>query len=908
MNEPRVVYVVPHTHWDREWYLPFQTFRLRLVELVDRVLELMEADPRFVFTLDGQLATVDDYLELRPEAEPRLRRLIGEGRLAIGPWQTLVDEFLVSGESIVRNLEVGWRRGAELGRPMPVGYLPDMFGHVAQMPQLLRRAGIEQAVVWRGVPAAIEHHAFVWEALDGSAVRAEYLVGGYGNAAHLFAEPDLAAKVAAFDESMRPFFGEDEPLAMTGTDHMLPPLDLVERIELLNGEQDRYRLELVTLADYLGRPADGAEPTRRPELARWRGELRSGARANLLMGVTSARIDLKAACARAERALERYAEPLAALYLSEWPTPFLRLAWSRVLDNAAHDSICGCSIDAVSTQVLVRYAEAEQIATGLAERAAAAIAARLARGAVAVVNPSPERRTDVVEVELEIPEDWGEVALALPDGALAATQELDRAEPLLFTTVLPGRELPEALSRRLHGRELFGRFLNGLTVEGEGRRVTFDVGEEQDPAWLDLDRLRHELALAVGTALDEEWELRILARSRRRLVAAIPAPAPGWTAVVPVRSAGERRDGVRIEGRTMRNGSLEVEVAADGTLRVGALEGIGRLVDGGDFGDSYNYGPPARDTLVSEPESVSVEVLAAGPVRAALAIVRSFRWPVGVLADGSARTPETALVPVTTRVELRAGEPFVRLEVSLENPCLDHRLRLHVPLAEAAAVSWAEGQFGVVERGLAPEAGHGEVPLATYPARGFVAAGGVAVLLDHVLEYELVDGDELALTLLRATGLISRSANPYRDDPAGPEVAIPAGQCRGPWSVGLALYPYDGTWVEAGVLAQMERYQHPFLTARGTGGAGGAHAEGATGLEVKGGGIVLSSLRRRDDWLELRVVCQHPGSRTATIGPGLREARGADLLGRPGAPLDLDDGVLTLELGAWEIRTVQLTR
>ena len=149
------VHLVPHTHWDREWYLPFQRFRLKLVGLVDRLLDLMEADERYRFTLDGQLATLDDYLEVRPEAEPRIRRLVEEGRLAIGPWQVLMDEFLVSGETILRNLESGLRRGDGLGGAMRVGYLPDMFGHVAQMPQILRLAGIEQAVVWRGVPAAI---------------------------------------------------------------------------------------------------------------------------------------------------------------------------------------------------------------------------------------------------------------------------------------------------------------------------------------------------------------------------------------------------------------------------------------------------------------------------------------------------------------------------------------------------------------------------------------------------------------------------------------------------------------------------------------------------------------------------------------------------------------------------------
>ena len=902
----KTVYVVPHTHWDREWYLPFQTFRLRLVELVDRVLDLMEAEPGFVFTLDGQLATVDDYLELRPESEPRLRRLIAEGRLAVGPWQTLVDEFLVSGESIIRNLETGWRRAEELGRPMPIGYLPDMFGHVAQMPQILRRAGIARAVVWRGVPAAIEHHAFLWESPDGSAVQAEYLVDGYGNAAHLFGEPDLAGAVASFDASMRPFFGDDESLAMTGTDHMLPPLDLVERVARLNEEQERFRLELVTLADYLGRAGNGTM------LTRWRGEMRSAARANLLMGVTSARIDLKAACARAERGLERYAEPLSALHLPEWPGSFLRLAWSRVLENAAHDSICGCSVDAVSAQVLVRYAEAEQIATGLAERAAATIAAGVARGAVAIVNPSPERRTDVVEFELEIPEEWDEVGLTLGDGTVVPTQETARAERLLLSTTLPGREVPAAMFRRLHGRELFGLWLNGYAVEADGtsRRLTFDVGEEPDPEWLDLSSLKQGVGRAVDVAPDDEWEVRILARPRRWLAAAVAAPALGWTSARTARATERRRDGVQIDGTSMSNGLLEVEVAGDGTLRIGSLEGVGKLVDGGDFGDSYNHGPPRSDMLVSEPEAVSIEVAAAGPIRGELAVVRSYRWPLAARADGSSRGEETALVPVTTRVELRIGEPFVRLELSFDNPCSDHRLRFHVPLPAPAETTSAEGQLGVVERGLEVEGGHGEVPLATAPARGFVAAGGVGVLLDHVLEYELVEGRELALTVLRSIGLISRSANPFREDPAGPEIAIPDGQCHGPWRVGFALFPYEGSWVDAGVLAQMERYQHPFLVARGTrGGAVGEDGPAsATGLELEGRGVVLSSLCRREDWLELRLVCQQPESRTAVVRGGVLEAREADLLGRPGPSIPLDGDALRLELGPWEIRTVQLRR
>ena len=167
-TERTVVHLVPHTHWDREWYEPFQTFRMRLVELIDQLLVRMEEDPRLRFTLDGQAATVDDYLEVRPEGRARIERLIAAGRLAIGPWQILMDEFLVSGETIVRNLELGWVRAEELGGAMPIGYLPDMFGHIAQMPQILRRAGIDRAVVWRGVPASIERNSFAWRAPDRS--------------------------------------------------------------------------------------------------------------------------------------------------------------------------------------------------------------------------------------------------------------------------------------------------------------------------------------------------------------------------------------------------------------------------------------------------------------------------------------------------------------------------------------------------------------------------------------------------------------------------------------------------------------------------------------------------------------------------------------------------------------------
>src|SRR5579875_3105512 len=278
----RRVAIVPHTHWDREWYAPFAAFRLRLVELLDELLPRLEADPAYSrFLLDGQMAVVDDYLEVRPAAAATLRRLAAAGRLSVGPWYVLMDEFCVSGETIVRDLQAGLEAAAGLGGAMAVGYLPDMFGHIAQMPQLLAAAGLDHAVVWRGVPATVAHQAFWWEAPDGSAVRAEYLPAGYSNGAATPTDAEaLLRRIAAHEEEVAPLLGDGALLWMNGTDHQLPQPWLPAVVAEANHLQEDYRLEVTSLPEYLAAaPTDG--------LPVWAGELRSGARANLLMGVLS---------------------------------------------------------------------------------------------------------------------------------------------------------------------------------------------------------------------------------------------------------------------------------------------------------------------------------------------------------------------------------------------------------------------------------------------------------------------------------------------------------------------------------------------------------------------------------------------------------------------------------------------
>jgi alpha-mannosidase len=318
----------------------------------------------------------------------------------------------------------------------------------------------------------------------------------------------------------------------------------------------------------------------------------------------------------------------------------------------------------------------------------------------------------------------------------------------------------------------------------------------------------------------------------------VPAPPLGWTSVRPVQVSGS-------DPRTRPEPTI-------------TWESTTRIVRGKDVGDSYNYAPPSDDVLVDAPVEERLETLEDGPLRRVVVLHRTYRW------DGKQ-------VETQTRFELRAGEPFVRIRIDFDNQCEDQRVRVHVPVREHADHSLAEGQFAIVERGLEPEGGYGEVAIPTYPASSFVAAGGIALLLDHVTEYEVV-GDELALTVLRSTGLISRTDNPWREDPAGPALPIPAAQMRGGHSFSFAYCPSDATTLE-----NAERYRHPFMTAQGT--ATSTDLRMHSGPALAGDpSVVLTALQPG----RARIVNQSSEPQTASFGEQ------------------------QIDLRPWEIRTISI--
>jgi hypothetical protein len=867
----RRVSIVPHTHWDREWYSSFQTFRLRLVDLLDDLLPRMDADPSYAhFLLDGQLAVVDDYLAVRPEAAERLRRLVGSGRIAVGPWYTLPDEFLVGGETLVRNLQLGLRTADRFGGAMAVGYLPDMFGHVGQMPQILAGFGFEHAVVWRGVPSAVDRSGFWWEAPDGTAVRAEYMPQGYGNGSAL---PDDAKAFVRAVSAFADLWGDllaGPVLWMNGTDHQMPQPWLGRVVAEANDIQDDLDLRISSLAEHLALAPTEGLPT-------WRGELRSGARANLLMGVVSNRVDVRRASARAERALLRGAEPLAALHLppDRWPASLLAEAWRDVVLDSAHDSVCACSIDAVCDAVLHRYGEAADIAEGLADRAAAALAARVDHEGPVVVNPTARPRGGVVK-------------LTVPGTEAPPGTQLVRARPAEWVLhegppeiVVPATEevdwVPVVSAFSLAIAD--GTVLVSSRREGTGQMVTADV------------RARLEALHDTGPL-----RLTVTTPAEVTVLAAVPeVPGFGWRGWSPGATSAATPVMVSEDGggATLANGLMTVAVdPTDGTFAVDGHAGLGRLVDGGDCGDTYNWCPPTEDTVVATPEAVDVRVLERGPVRARVEIAARHRWPAR--CEGLDRRAGAVDHEVRTVVELRAGERAVRVEVTVDNASRDHRLRAHFPLPSPAPGSRAECAYGTVERGLVAEGGPTEAPLATYPAQRFVQAGGLTVVHDGVTEYELVEvrdgrAHELALTLLRASGMLSQRPMATRPLPAGPLVRLEGSQVQGPVTRQYAVAVGDvDPWALADQVLVPLRVAGADGPSRGTtsplAGAGAAADLPGTGTALTVEGAEVAAVTREGGALTVRVFNPTPDPVDVTIEG--RRGWLVDLRGRPLAPFD----------------------
>ncbi len=732
---PREAIVVAHTHWDREWYLPFERFRSLLVQLVDQVLEMLAEHPEFVFMLDGQTAVLEDYLEIRPEQKERLQAYVKAGRLLIGPWYTQPDEFLVSGEALVRNLLWGLRQAEAFGGAMREGYVPDLFGHLAQLPQIFRGFGIESAFLMRGVGEYPEKTEFWWQGPDGSRLWVHRFAEEYGNAPRL----DDEARLVRMTGRLAALGTTPVVLWMHGNDHRAPQRDLLSRLEALSGALG-IRLRLGTLADYRTRVQ-----AHEPRLEQVEGELRESKHAFLLSNVLSTRVYLKQANDRVLALLERFAEPISSLAwaLGEaYPKGFLNTAWRLVLQNHAHDSICGCSLDEVHREVETRFDRARQIAEQVIEDRLHALAGHIpAAGAVVVFNPNPWPWRGRVETLWSLEEKRPPQALEDERGRRVAVVEQGRE--LRSVDVLDGvRHLPHA------------RIAFYAEVPPFGYRT-------YRPASAPPQRQKAVLARVEKGgqrgSLENEW--------------------------------------LKIE--IERGGTIKLTDKRTGTVYAGLLA----LEDQADRGDEYTFMPVEgeRPRRSSEEATFRVEVAEAAGDWATLRLVLSWPLPEGLTRNRESRTSRRIDHEIITELKLERGVPRLDVRLHLVNQARDHRLRVALPIP-GARQAWAETAFAPVARPArafvkTPPPGWREAPSPDQPLLRFVSVEGskgkaLTVATRGLHEYELSPSGTLFLTLLRSVGWLSRDDLEVRPEHAGPPYPTPEAQCLRPLTFHFALIPH----------------------------------------------------------------------------------------------------------------------
>jgi alpha-mannosidase len=842
------LYIVPHTHWDREWYLPFQVFRVKLVHLIDDLLNLLDRDPAFThFMLDGQTILLEDYLQVRPEREADLIRHVRSGRIAIGPWYVLPDEFLVSPESIVRNLLRGIDVCARFGRRMGIGYIPDPFGHIGQMPQILTGFGLEAACLERGL--ADEPCELLWQAPDGTRILLLNLRDGYDNAARLPTEPNaLAGFLRQRCDSLSPHSIVTPRLLLNGADHQEPQQELPSTLRAASLDPDQAWI--TSLPDYA--EAVQEEVRRRSlSLPVVIGELRSSKRHHVLSGVLSSRSWIKQRNHTCEILLERWAEPFTAWAgihaglpedRSVWtghlqtprlssPQSLLREAWRLLLHCHPHDSICGCSVDAVHEEMRVRFDESEQIGEEITRQSLKALADSVdteswapdgARASRVVFNSEGVTRTEAVSAVLELPAGLDPFELVDQVGRPVPCRVVRKDERPLADMDMDRDTLRGILASGRDG------WIMGLAVQDAGivRRsshVLLDVvlAEEAPPNRSILAGAEQQILRLLDDPSIEAFRVQARFATRAEIeLLATEVPPYGYRSYA-LRPSGEiLLPKPPPQSPSIENEFLRVAASPDGSLSVRCLdsalafEGLLRLSDCADCGDSYNFSALPGDVPLGNPAG-DVEIrTTTDPFASSLHLAYSLRLPGSLSEDRSQRSATIVDIPVRLSARLVRGTPRLDVEIRIDNRAQDHRLQALLPLPFPVHMAEYDGHYQIARRETAVDPGGEdwiEEPAPEVPMRNFVAVtreqAGLMVATRGLREARVSPGGIIAVTLLRCFGWLSRSDLRTRKGGAGPMLPTPGGQCPGEHTFHLSLIPI--THGLAAAAAQAYAFQTP---------------------------------------------------------------------------------------------------
>ncbi len=852
---PYTMHVVSHTHWDREWHLTFQQFRLRLVDLIDNVLHLLENDPDFLyFNLDAQTIVLEDYLQIRPHARERLKKYIISGRLTVGPWYQLNDQFLTSGEATVRSLLIGHRIAQEFGQSMKIGYLPDQFGNLSQMPQILRGFGIDNAIVGRGYQLVEDRKMeFVWRSPDGSEVITSHLAFWYNNAQHIPSDSAEALRsVEILRDRMASRSHSSHLLFMNGVDHLEAQPDVGRAIRNVNealaqqGSEDH--LEHSTLEQYIRQMMREIQ-NRDTALEVKEGELREDRGGSCLAGTLSSRMYLKQANHHAQITLEHYTERLSAfaqILGAVYPYDILLYAWKLLMQNHPHDSICGCSIDQVHREMMPRFQQVEQIGEELTERALDTLTGRdRTRGAtddalrIYILNTLNWTRTDPVIITLEFP-------LGTPT----------RGNP------------PRDDRKQLRGFKL---------TDPQGNEIPFAVTNLETAIQTVLNP--HELPL-------DQWVQRITIEFIAENV-----PACGYVVytIVPQPTMPNYPD-------------FYPDVAGGGDFEI-FFDNDPYFEDGGDAGDEYLYRKPLNDSVQKVWSSKDGEMQ-----NNAVRIRKIVSFTMAIPTESSVLNRSENRSNCAIRITTTRWKDIPRAEycVEVDNQARDHRLR--ILWNYSADEVTAESAFDTISRPIKhPLESQGALPF--HPQHWWVdvkgsftyESGGLTIINAGLPEYEVYTtppGDSIAVTLLRCVGQLSGRGD-------GPGILTPEAQCPGRHTFSLAAFDHEGDWKEAQAWKQAHQFNAPLRAVQAP---ASDRPVVHSFVQVEPSELVVTAIKRAEDRNSLIVrffnITDEPVTSASIAIPGAKRARLVNLNEEPQEEWR-ESGHLTMEVGAKKIVTVE---
>jgi len=759
------IILVSETHWDREWYLTFQEFRVRLIKMMESVIEILNHDSRYKsFTLDGQTILIEDYLEIKPDEEFKLKNLIQERRLLVGPMYVMPDEFLVSGESLIRNLMIGHKIARRFGSVMKVGYSPDPFGHIAQLPQILQGFEIPAVLFWRGLGNQFSKKGlnieFFWKAPGNAAsVLASVMKLSYGSVANLSTKKKNGVYKKALQKlnwaisKLENFTATPVILLNSGTDHSFANPVLPEIVDQWNELNPEKCMELGNFEEYVNKVMAS-----KPNLQSYKGELRGSKYIHLLSGVLSTRMWVKQLNSRIEHLYEKYIEPLSTITWVvnnhrnlKYPSEFILNGYKWLLKNHPHDSICGCSIDQVYEEMKIRYLWAEQMGLEVLKNSLLTLdeVIHIQEDAVdrihlVVYNPLPWKRRDVVQ--FNILTDMKRVGIK----AAKNFNLCDYNDKEIEYQIKEINEVPRF--RHVNSKSYKCEFIGEIPACG------FSIYYLKPNNTSSLQDQQHTNIISTNNMIENQY-YKITAADNGE-VTLFDKESQVW------------------------------------------YKNIYQVDDIGDWGDLYDFSGPRKgqsDTVFSTknnlPLNVSTQIY--GSISKSLLIEYDFKLPISLSSDRKKREEILVSNPISITLTVYESIRRVDININVENKSRDHKLRIKFPTSIKTEEIKSDGHFHVISRPVdIPEGSDwNQKPTTTNYNEQFVAVSDNnrthAILNKGLPEYDATKNDDgtvtLGITLLRCVEWLSRFDLNSRDINAGPDLNTPEAQCIGSHLFELSL-------------------------------------------------------------------------------------------------------------------------